>query len=167
MQPNNGCIFRRKEAYMEKNILISASHYKQKYYENPLYEELPAEIRNEMRVLCIMLAEKLHGIITLGFHTNGDVFLEVFPEEGDYEHDEIGAQLEIKEVEEENAETFKRMKLWYLMYQTNYGELFRQTLTLFHTEKKPVSEIIEILCSKYGWAVKDTIEEIIETIQDS
>ena len=152
---------------MEKQIFISASYYKQKYYANPQYEGLPAEIRNEMRVLCIMLAEKLHGIITLGFYINGDVFLEVMPEEGDHEHDEIGAQLEIKEIEKENAETFRKMKLWYLMYQTNYGELFRESLTLFHTEKKSASEIIEILSSKYGETVRDTIEEIIETIEDS
>lgn len=156
-----------KEEHMDRQIFISASYYKQKYYANPQYEGLPAEIRNEMRVLCIMLAEKLHGIITLGFYPNGDVFLNVTPEEGDHEHDEIGAQLEIKDVEKENADTFKKMKLWYLMYQTNYGELFRETLTLFHTEKKSASEIVEILCSKYGEAVKDTIEEIIETIEDS
>lgn len=152
---------------MEKQIFISASYYKQKYYANPQYGGLPAEIRNEMRILCVSLAEKLHGIATLGFYSNGDVFLDVTPEEGDHEHDEIGAQLEIKEVAEENAETFKKMKLWYLMYQTKYGEILRETLTLIHTKKKSISEIVDILSAKHGQIEKNTIKEIIETIEDS
>lgn len=113
---------------MDKQIFITASYYKQKYYANPIYGGLPADIRNDMKDLCIMLAEKLHGIIYLGFHPSGDVFLVVEAEDGDLEYDEIGAKLELKEVEEENEETFKRMKLWYLIYQTEYGEKIRKTI---------------------------------------
>lgn len=151
---------------MQKQIFISASYYKQKYYANPQYEKMPAEIRNQMRSLCIMLAEKLHGVITLGFDQGGDVFLEITAEEGDHEYDEIGAQLEVKDVEKENAEVFRKMKLWYLMYQTEYGELFREVLKLFHKEKKSSSEIVAILCNKYGDGKKESIQEIIETIAD-
>ncbi len=151
---------------MTKQIFISASYYKQKYYGNPKFEGLPVEVRNGMRELCIMLAEKLHGIITLGFHPSGDVFLEIEAEEGDFEYDEIGSRLELKEVEEENKEIFKTMKLWYLMYQTEYGELFREILILYHNENKTVDEIIDILSQKYGKDMKDTVIEIIETIQE-
>ena len=151
---------------MEKQIFISASYYKQKYYANPQYEGLPAEIRNEMRTLCIMTAEKLHGIITLGFDESGDVFLEIAAEEGDHEYDEIGAQLEVKDIEKENADVFRKMKLWYLMYQTEYGELFREILMLFHKEKKSPSEIVTILCNKYGDEKEESILEIIETMSE-
>lgn len=151
---------------MDKQIFISASYYKQKYYANPKFEGIPVEIRNEMRTLCIMLAEKLHGIITLGFKPSGDVFFEVDAEEDDFEYDEIGAQLELKEVEKENAGVLKTMKLWYLMYQTNYGDLFRETLILYHKENKSTSEIINVLCNKYGEDMKDTIIEIVGAIQD-
>lgn len=149
---------------MEKQIFMSASYYKQKYYANPKYEKVPVGIRNEMRDLSIMLAEKLHGIVTLGFYLDGEVFFEVEAEEGDHEYDSIGAQLEMKEVQEEYAETFKTMKLWYLMYQTDYGKVLREILILFNTEKKSKAEIIETLCNKYGESMRDTITEILDTV---
>lgn len=151
---------------MEKQIFITASYYKQQYYANPRFQGLPADIRNDMRDLSIMLAEKLHGIITLGFYPSGDVFFEIDPEEGDFEFDDIGAKLELKEIEEENKERFKTMKLWYLMYQTEYGELFREILILNNNEKKTGQEIIEVLCEKHGSEVKEMVTEIIETIQE-
>lgn len=152
---------------MKKEIFITASYYKQQYYANPKFEGLPVNIRNHMRDLSIMLAEKLHGVITLGFYPSGDVFFEITAEEGDFEHDEIGAQLELKEVEGENKENFKTMKLWYLMYQTEYGTLFREILTLYHSKKKIPEEIIEILSEKHGQEAKDLVMEIIETMEEA
>lgn len=149
---------------MEKQIFISASYYKQKYYANPRFDGLPVDIRNEMRDLSIMLAEKLHGIITLGFYPSGDVFFEIDQEDGDFEFDEIGAKLELKEIEAENKERFKTMKLWYLMYQTQYGGLFREILIL--NKKKSKEEIIKALCQKHGDDVEETVVEIIETLQE-
>lgn len=113
---------------MDKQVFITASYYKQKYYANPIYDGLPSDIRNNMRELCIMLAEKLHGIIYLGFHPSGDVFIVSEAEDGDLEYDEIDAKLVLRDVEEENEATFKKMKLWYLIYQTEYGEHFRKTI---------------------------------------
>lgn len=151
---------------MDKQIFISASYYKQKYYANPKFEGLPVDIRNGMKELCIVLAEKLHGVITLGFYPSGDVFFEIESEEGDFEYDEIGAKLELKDIEEENKERFKTMKLWYLMYQTEYGELLRETLVLLNSEKKSLDEIIQILSEKYGRDMGNAITEIVETIQE-
>ncbi|HHX63067.1 MAG TPA: hypothetical protein GX707_20505 [Epulopiscium sp.] len=151
---------------MDKQIFISASYYKQKYYANPKFEGLPVEIRNEMRDLCIMLAEKLHGVITLGFHLSGDVFFEIEAEEDDFDYDEIGSRLELKDIEEENKERFKTMKLWYLMYQTEYGDLFREILSLYHSQKKTSDEIIDILSSKYNQDMTDMVVEILESIQE-
>ncbi len=149
---------------MEKQIFMSASYYKQKYYTNPKYDKIPVEIRNEMRSLCIMLAEKLHGIITLGFYSDGEIFFEVAAEEGDHEYDPIGAQLEMKEVQEEYKETFKKMKLWYLMYQTDYGKILRQVLVLFNTQKQSKAEIIESLSSEHGESMRGVITEIVDTV---
>lgn len=151
---------------MNKEIFITASYYKQGYYANPKFEGLPVNIRNHMRDLSIMLAEKLHGIITLGFYPSGDVFFEITAEEGDLEYDEIGAQLELKEVREENKENFKTMKLWYLMYQTEYGILFREILTLYHSKQKSSDEIIDILSKKHGEQARELVVEIIETIEE-
>ena len=149
---------------MEKEILVTASYYKQKYYFNPKFDAIPAEIRNEIRALCIMTAEKIHGVLTLGFYRNGDIFFEASGEETDYEYDEIGAQLEIKEIKREKMEMFASLRLWYLMYQTKYGEVFREILILVNNENKTQNEIVDMLCEKYGQEIRDTIVEIVNTI---
>mgnify|MGYP006894339477 CR=1 FL=1 len=114
---------------MDKKIFISASYYKQRYYANPEFDDVPVEIRNEMRALCIMLAEKLHGIVSVGFYSNGDIFFEAMAEESDYEYDEIGAHLEIKQIEKEKSKTLKALRLWYLMYKTEYGDKMRDMIS--------------------------------------
>ncbi|NLI90025.1 MAG: hypothetical protein GX366_06425 [Epulopiscium sp.] len=150
---------------MEDQIFILASHYKQQYYENPKYEGLPIEIRDEMKELCIRLAEKLRGIVTLAFNHEGEVILNIKGEEGDFSFDEIGAQLELKEIREENAEQFQMMKLWYLMYHTDYGQIFRKVTVLYQEEKKDPDEIIDLLIKEYGHDMEKTIIETVEIVK--
>lgn len=103
---------------MDKQIMASASYYTQKYYMNQEFEGLPTEIRNEIRIICIHLAEKLHGIFTIGFYGNGEVFLQSQGEEVDYDYDEIGATLEIKKLEQEHKELIRALQMWYVVYKT-------------------------------------------------
>lgn len=148
---------------MEDQIFILASHYKQKYYENPKFQGLPIEIRNEMKELCIRLAEKLKGIVTLAFNHEGEVILNIKGEE-DFSFDEIGAQLELKEVREAKIEQFQMMKLWYLMYHTDYGQIFRRATSLYQEEKKDPNEIIDLLIKEYGQDMEKTIIETVEIV---
>lgn len=111
---------------MNKEILISASFYKQKYYENPDFSDLPEEIKKEIKQLCIITAENLQSIITLGFYPDGDVFIEAAAEEYDFDYDEIGVRLELKEIEQEYGPILEKLRLWYVVYRTDYGEQLRE-----------------------------------------
>lgn len=103
---------------MDKIILISASSYTQMYHLNPEFKSLPTDIRNELRYICIPLAEKLHCIFTIGFYNDGSIYIEASAEEVDYDFDEIGSQLEIKKLQKEKAELLKALQLWYKLYKT-------------------------------------------------
>lgn len=103
---------------MDKIVLVSASSYTQMYYLNPEFKSLPTEIRNELRYICIPLAEKLHCIFTIGFYNNGLIYIETSAEEVDYDFDEIGSQLEIKRLQKEKATFFETLQLWYKLYKT-------------------------------------------------
>lgn len=107
---------------MDKKILFSASYYTQKYYSNPEFNAIPASIRNEIKEICISMAEKLHGIFTMGFYENGEIFFEVRSEESDYDFDEIGVPLEIKKIESEKKELLKALMLWYKIFMTKEGQ---------------------------------------------
>ncbi len=104
---------------MKKKVVLSASYYTQKYYSNPEFDGIPTAVRNEMREICISLAEKLHGIFTIGFYENGEIYFEAQAEESDYDFDEIGAPLEIKQLEKEKSELIRMLTIWYRIFKTS------------------------------------------------
>ncbi|HHW66193.1 MAG: hypothetical protein PWP07_614 [Epulopiscium sp.] len=124
---------------MEKKVIFSASYYTQKYYSNPEFDGIPTSIRNELRMICISLAEKLHAIFTIGFYENGEVYFEARAEECDYDFDEIGVPLEIKRLESEQRELIKMLKLWYKIYMTPEGQPIKEAI-LKETEKRKNSD---------------------------
>ncbi|WP_058486499.1 DUF6145 family protein [Defluviitalea phaphyphila] len=113
---------------MNKKVVFAASYYTQKYYSNPEFDDIPTAIRNEIRTLCISLAEKLHGIFIIGFYENGEIYFEARAEESDYDFDEIGVSLEIKRIEEEKSKLLKMLRLWYIMYKTEEGQAIKEEI---------------------------------------
>ncbi len=97
-----------------KDILCSASFYKQGYALNEKFERLPDEIKKELRVITVCLAEKTRGIAIIGFYKEtSDVYIEVMNQPDDFLYDEIGAKMEVGYVERENEELFHSLSLWY------------------------------------------------------
>ena len=91
-----------------KDILSSASFYKQGYFYNNKMPILPESVKQELKIANVLLAEKIRGIATIGFYKDtGDLFVEVRNQEDDFSYDEINAKLEVARVEKEHAE------LWY------------------------------------------------------
>lgn len=98
----------------DKVVLCSASFYKQNYYFNEEYNKIPEQIRKELRVIAVCLAEKVRGISMLGFYKdNGDFFVEVSGDDDDFTYDEIGARLEANAAAKDNSELFRALSLWY------------------------------------------------------
>lgn len=97
-----------------KDILCSASYYKHGYFLNEKFEKLPEQIKRELRVITVCLAERTKGIAILGFYEDSaDVYIEVMNQPEDYLYDEISAKLEVGYVEKDNEELFKSLSLWY------------------------------------------------------
>lgn len=113
---------------MDKVVLVSASCYNQKYFMNPDFNELPTEIRNALRVICITLAEKIHGIFSIGFYNDGSVFIEAVGDEVDHDYDDIGAKLEIERLKIEEKELIRTLALWYSVFKTTEGKKIKDEL---------------------------------------
>ncbi len=97
-----------------KDILSSASFYKQGYFYNDKMPILPESVKQELKIANVLLAEKIRGIATIGVYKDrGDLFVEVRNQEDDFSYDEINAKLEVARVEKEHAELFNSLTLWY------------------------------------------------------
>ncbi len=99
-----------------KSVICAASVYKQKYYFNDKYKDLPKQVKEEIRIKVVTLAEKLHCIFTMGFYDDGEVYFETRAEENDFAFDEIGAGLECSRLEREEKDLIEKLNLWFRVF---------------------------------------------------
>lgn len=111
----------------EKKVLAAASCQEQKYYLEPEFSALPESIQEEIRVICVLLAQKLNCTFLMGFE-DGELYFETVRNADDCDFDEIGAELEIKRVQREQKELLRAIELWYAVYFTAEGEEIKEKL---------------------------------------
>ena len=76
-------------------------------------------------------------------------------------YDDIGASLEIKKLQQDEAETFKSIKMWYMIYHTPNGMIMRDVL-LMQSEGKTPAEIIEAVVEKHGEDYRQFVQVLLE-----
>ncbi len=97
----------------DKIVLAAASCMEQKYFFENKFKGLPIEVQKELQILCVTLAEKLGCTFLIGFYEDGEVYFETVAAENDLNFDEIGAELEIKEILRKHKELIHALELWY------------------------------------------------------
>lgn len=94
-------------------VLCAASHYDKKYYLNPAFSKLPQAVKDELQIACVVFTEQAGGTLQIAFEEDGEMVLKTGFEEDDYNYDEIGAGLMIKELQKEKRELFEELTLFY------------------------------------------------------
>ena len=109
--------------YDEKVVLCGANSYEEKYYLNPDFEQLPDDVKNELKIMCVLYVHDVGGILTLVFEENGELCFEVTSddfevstEEFDPMFDEIGSQLKIKQLQRDKQDLLQALQLYYKVF---------------------------------------------------
>jgi len=102
--------------YEEKIVLCGANAYEKKFYLNPDFETLPENVKDELKIMCVLYTEDVGGILTLVFEENGELCFEVTHEENDFFFDEIGSHLKIKELQKTKEELLQSLQLYYKVF---------------------------------------------------
>lgn len=97
----------------EKKVLCACSAYEQKFYLNPVYSSLPDAVREELKIISVMLTEDVGGVFTMAFEEDGTLFLSTTAKENDLTYDEIGSYLKIKQIRQEKEELFEELEQYY------------------------------------------------------
>ena len=105
--------------YQEKIVLCGASSYEEKYYFNEDFSALPEDVRNELKILCVLFVSEVGGILTLEFAEDGTLCFQVSSQENDFFFDEIGSGLKIKAIQKEKQELFASLELFYKVFFLN------------------------------------------------
>ena len=102
--------------YDGKVVLCGANAYEEKYYLNPDFEQLPEEVKNELKIMCVLYVHDVGVILTLVYEEDGELCFEVTSEEFDPMFDDIGSQLKIKELQKEKQDLLQALQLYYRVF---------------------------------------------------
>lgn len=94
-------------------VVCAASAYTQKFYLNPAFERLPAQVKDELKIICVLFTEDVGGTISLEFNKEGSLNFHVAAEEGDLLYDEIGSRLKMNQIIQEKQELLQELQLYY------------------------------------------------------
>ena len=97
----------------EEIVLCAASAYEQKFYLNPDFMTLPESVRQELQIMCVLHTADVGGILMVVYDEYGNLELKVEHDENDFEFEEIGSVLKIKELQNTKRELFESLELYY------------------------------------------------------
>lgn len=108
----------------DKNVLCAASAYEQKYYFNEKFNRIPEDIQKELQIICVLFTEDVGGIIVFEFDGEGHLHIRTEAIASDYDYDEIGAALEVREIQKNRRDMLNGLELYYRAF------ILRQPLDL-------------------------------------
>lgn len=97
----------------EELVLCGASAYNQKFYINEKFKNLPDEIKNQLKVMCVLFCADIGGILQLVFDEEGNLEFRTACNEDDLLYDDIGSGLKIKELRQKNEDLLRGLELYY------------------------------------------------------
>lgn len=100
----------------EKIILCVANSYEEKYYLNENFQSLPQQIKDELKIMCVLYTADVGGILSLEYQEDGSLEFVVRTEEDDFLFDEIGSVLKIKQLREEKKDLLESLETYYKVF---------------------------------------------------
>lgn len=94
-------------------VLCAASAYEKKYFFNKSFEGIPKDIQDQLHIICVLFTEDIGGIILFEFGKDGKLSIRTEAKASDYNYDEIGAALEIKEIQKQRRDMMNGLELYY------------------------------------------------------
>ena len=104
------------DMFDEEIVLCAASAYEKKFYLNEDFSKLPEEIKNELKIMCVLFTEEVGGIITLVFDEDGNLLFKTQADEDDLLYDDIECGMLIKKLRYEKRELLESLEMFYKVF---------------------------------------------------
>lgn len=102
--------------YQENIILCVSNAYEKKYYLNEEFASLPQEIKDQLKIICVLFTEEVGGILKLEFSEEGTLLFTTEVDDNDLLYDEIACGLKIKQLQNHEQELFTSLELFYKVF---------------------------------------------------
>lgn len=105
-----------KKTERKELVMCVSNSYTQKYYLDKKFDKLPKDVKDELKILCVLYTEEVGGIFTMMFDEDGELQLISSCDEGDLLYDDIGSELLIKKMRTHKQELFESLEKFYRVF---------------------------------------------------
>ena len=101
----------------DENVVLSVSNsYEKKYYFNPDFDKLPDDVKNELKIMCVLFTEEVGGILDMEFDEEGNLLFKSSADEGDLLYDEIACGMLVKKYQYEKRELLESLEMFFKVF---------------------------------------------------
>ena len=101
----------------DENVVLCVSiSYEKKYYFNPDFDKLPDDVKNELKIMCVLFTEEVGGILDMEFDEEGNLLFKSSADEGDLLYDEIACGMLVKKYQYEKRELLESLEMFFKVF---------------------------------------------------
>lgn len=104
------------DMFDEEVVLCASSAYEKKFYLNEEFSRLPEDIKNELKIMCVLFTEEVGGILELVFNEEGNLLFRTDADENDLLYDDIACGMLIKKMQYEKRELLESLEMFYRVF---------------------------------------------------
>ena len=104
------------DMFDEEVVLCASSAYEKKFYLNEEFSRLPEDIKNELKIMCVLFTEEVGGILELVFDEEGNLLFRTDADENDLLYDDIACGMLIKKLQYEKRELLESLEMFYRVF---------------------------------------------------
>ena len=104
------------DMFDEEVVLCASSAYEKKFYLNEEFSRLPEDIKNELKIMCVLFTEEVGGILELVFGEEGNLLFRTDADENDLLYDDIACGMLIKKMQYEKRELLESLEMFYRVF---------------------------------------------------
>ena len=104
------------DMFDEEVVLCASSAYEKKFYLNEEFSRRPEDIKNELKIMCVLFTEEVGGILVLVFDEEGNLLFRTDADENDLLYDDIACGMLIKKMQYEKRELLESLEMFYRVF---------------------------------------------------
>ena len=104
------------DMFDEEVVLCASSAYEKKFYLNEEFSRLPEDIKNELKIMCVLFTEEVGGILELVFDEEGNLLFRTDADQNDLLYDDIACGMLIKKMQYEKRELLESLEMFYRVF---------------------------------------------------